>query len=330
MLNDFPEDTFTEQEVLNRLEKAGKKYQNGSRYILAQCPLPEHQDKNPSAQIYKDDWFVNCHVCGRFHIAKAFPELREGLRNEGKTNGMERRQDRISSAVPTVMTEHEYKTYNLMDYWRELPGIPGSFVLHGIPGNFLSEMGWRSDGEKGIFIPYFSRSKDSIPFVQWRHLAGERRFTFLKDAKPTCYGTWNLDPGETIFIVEGCSDAAVLEYCGVPWCAMPSASSGALLGRMAAFCSNNGIRLVYAGDNDSAGSKLLEALEKNAPYRLKQPPKQYKDWGEFLETTDVKVVQSYCFEELYHRKPAYAEAPKVSEKVIAQAEVNKVLSLFPE
>jgi hypothetical protein len=136
--------------------------------------------------------------------------------------------------------------------------------------------------------------KQSIPFAQWRHLSGDRRFTFLKDAKPTCYGTWNLKPGEKVFVVEGASDAAVLQACFIPWVALPSAASSELMKAMAAFCRGEGIEVVYAGDNDDAGDKLKDALHEVMPYRVKQPPKKYKDWGDFYVAEGSEAVSAYC------------------------------------
>jgi hypothetical protein len=289
---EFPNDTFTEHDVLSCLERAGLKFKKGSRYILTQCPL--HEDKNPSAQIYKDDWFVQCHaVCGRFHITKAFPELRPNADYAGQSLPS-KRQERVAN-----VTEQKYKSFDLMSDWQKMPPIPRDHHLKTIPLEVLDELGWRWDTVKNsYFIPYFSASRTSIPFAQWRHLSGERRFTFLKDAKPTCYGTWNLN-NDTLFLVEGTSDGAVLEYANVPWIAAPSAAAGELVKRLAVYCSKNNIKLVYGGDNDAAGHKLREALDEVTSYRVKQPPKKYKDWGDFLVAEGIERLQDYCFEELF-------------------------------
>lgn len=292
------EDNFTENDVLRCLDLAGLEHKNGSRYILTQCPMPDHNDKHPSAQIYKDDWFVSCLArCGRFHITKAFPDLLDSD-SESSYRAISAPSARVSAPEENVM-EHQYKTFDLMEEWKTMPAIPDDFSLHGVPGEVLQDMGWRwLPGS--IFIPYFSRTRATIPFVQYRHLTGERRFTMLKDAKPTCYGTWNLptEGEKKIFVVEGTSDCAVLEYCGVPWIGMPSAASGALLAQMAAFCVDNDITIIYAGDNDVAGSKLLDTLEEVAPFRLKQVPSPYKDWGEFLEGKGLDIVRDYAQTEL--------------------------------
>lgn len=293
-MSDFAPDTFTENDVMNALDRVGKKFKNGSRYILAQCPT--HEDEHPSVQIYKDDWFVNCHAgCGRYHITKAYPELRDANAPASTYQ---------PNQAAKKVSEHHYKEYDLMEFWKSLPMIPRDHEFKTIPLDILDDLGWRYVPDKNqYFIPYFSRSKESIPFAQFRNL-GEHpnpRFIFLKDAKPTCYGTWNLYPGEKIFVCEGASDAAVLDYCAVPWIALPSASSAELMKSMAKFAVQNDIELVYAGDNDDAGDKLLAALDETAPYRLKQPPKEYKDWGDFLEGAGYDAVVKYCHRELFPR-----------------------------
>lgn len=302
-MTEYAPDTFTENDVLTALDQAGKKYKNGSRYILAQCPT--HDDVHESVQIYKDDWFVNCHAgCGRYHITKAFPHLRPD-HGTGYTPPPQQ------SYKEKKVTEHVYTQFDQMDYWKTLPLIPRDHNFKGIDLDILDSLGWRwVEHLNSYFIPYFSRSKESIPFSQLRHLSGDRRFTFLKDAKPTCYGTWNLEPGEKLFVVEGASDCAVLDYCAVPWIGLPSAASGELMKSMATFCKNNGIELVYAGDNDAAGDKLREALDTVMSYRVKQPPKEYKDWGEFLEGAGYDAVVKYAHRELFPM-PADLDDPNI-------------------
>lgn len=325
MKGDYPDDTFTENDVLLALERTGKKYRNGSRYILAQCPL--HDDEHPSVQIYKDDWFTNCHAgCGRFHITKAYPELRnpEATRNSN-TKKFRSPSRRVASESP--MTEHKYKEVDLMEFWESLPEIPQDHHFKGIPIDTLHDLGWRYDpnGDR-YFIPYFSASRQSIPFAQWRNLADGPRFNFWKDAKPTCYGTWNLD-NPKLFVVEGASDAAVLEYAAVPWIALPSAASKTLMQQMAQYCRENAIQLIYAGDNDAAGDKLREALDEIMPYRVKQVPPKYNDWGDFLEAEGVEKVQEYAFQELFPLDPTrYGDYVDMEKEQIFTLAADKDIS----
>lgn len=295
---------ISENEVLMALENAGLEYKNGSRYILTQCPL--HEDKHPSCQIYKDDWFAFCSAgCGRFPIQQAFEDLRKSNSSQSSSGFQSNRTRETTkrsykpSRDKAGMMEHQYKQFDLMDEWKSMAELESSFQLHGVPGDVLNYMGWRyTEMGNSIFIPYFSASQQSIPFAQYRHLEGDRRFTMLKDAKPTCYGTWNLN-NHKLFVVEGTSDCAVLEYAGVPWIGLPSAASKGLMKQLCIYASENDIELVYAGDKDLAGNQLKDVIEEILPYRIKQPPRDYKDWGEFLEGEGIDVVRDYAQNELY-------------------------------
>ncbi len=276
-------------QVIAALTTRGLRHKVRSRYILTCCPV--HNERNPSCQIYLDDWFMLCHVCGRMPVQQAMPELIEG-----------KIMDKSYTPPPKV----PYKQYDLIDYWRTLDVLPDDFTLKGLPREVFDDMGWRvNDGKViagvgDVFIPYFSRSKQSIPFAQVRHLTGDRRFTFLQSAKPTCYGTFNLYPGDKVFLVEGTSDCAVLDYCAVPWIGIPSSSSGELIKSLAKWCWANKCGIVYAGDNDEAGDKLKSVLmETMVPFRSLQPPKEYKDYAEFFEKAGFDAVVEYTRPELF-------------------------------
>lgn len=306
-----PEDDFTENDVLAALDAAGLKHKNGSRYILSQCP--SHDDRNPSTQIFKDDWFVNCLAgCGRFHITKAFPELLpQALRESQGAGGASGNGAPIVKRVHAKAPEKvKYQQYDLLEYWESLLPLSREMNFKGIPLEILDDLGWRLADYKGvpsIFIPYWNEDRTAIPFGQYRHLEGDRRFTFLQEAEPTVYGKWNFD-NPRLFVVEGASDAAVLDYLAVPWIAMPSASSGELMKRVAVWCGQNGVELVYAGDNDAAGDKLKAALDEVTFYRVCQPPKKYKDWGDFFVAEGFDKCLEWVIPEM-DRKVVVAEDP---------------------
>lgn len=278
----FLPDDFTENDVISCLDAAGLKWKNGSRYLLSQCPL--HDDTTPSTQIFKNDWFVNCLAgCGRFHITKAFPSLRPW--KPGKYKQKEK-----------VRQPTNYKDFDLYYEWLDLPNIPRDHEFKGIPLEVLDKLGWRwTDGNlnmgTGYFIPYFDALQEEIPFAQVRHLEGERRFTFLKDAQPNIYGAWNLSDSPKLFLVEGASDCATLEYLGIPWVGLPSASSAELIRELGRYYDG---RLVYAGDNDEAGNKLREALDEVAYYQLCQVPTPYKDWNDYYQAVGFEVAFEYA------------------------------------
>ena len=309
MVGDYNDDIH-EYQVTACLDRAGLKYRNGQRYIITQCPM--HEDTNPSTQIFKNDWFVNCLAgCGRFHITKPFPELR----SEPRTHTYNERKSKSEVTVH----QNNYKTFNLYEKWKVMPLIPRDHQFKNLPLDVLDTLGWRWDNNS-YFIPYFNETETAIPFAQWRHLSGDRRFTFLKDAKPTVYGKQNLIGNPVVFICEGASDMATLYHCAVPAVAMPSASSGTLLQKVGEYCKQSGIKLVYAGDNDQAGDKLLESLDNTCDYRVLKPPKKYKDWSDFYQAEGMDAVSDYCMPEMFESMPTGLTKPTV---------VDAVMKLFP-
>lgn len=327
-MTDYAPDTFTEEDVKRCLDNAGLRYIDKGRYLLAHCP--SHDDTHPSVQIYKDDFFVNCHAgCGRFHITKPFPALRpQGPSNASGSTDTRSVNRSKKSAKEKQVTEHKYVEQDQMEYWKSLPLIPRDHNFKFLPLEILDDLGWRwLEGMDSYYIPYFNRPKTKIPFSQMRHLNGERRFTFLKDAKPTLYGTWNLMPNMgKIFLVEGTSDAAVLETCGIPWIAAPSAASSALVGKMVVWAHEQGIQVVYAGDRDVAGDKLREVIDElGIPYRVKQCRDPYKDYGEMYEAEGLDSVTDYTMREI---DPTWTiRTPKRFPSNMTQEE--KILAIFP-
>jgi hypothetical protein len=192
----------------------------------------------------------------------------------------------------------------------------------------LDDLGWRWDeANNRYFIPYFSRSQKTIPFAQWRNLKGEVRFNFWKDAKPTMYGTWNLTPNEPIFLVEGCSDAAVMEFCAVPWIAAPSAASKELVKALATWCADNDVTIIYAGDNDKAGDALKQALiDGNFAYRRRQPREPYKDWGDMFEAEGLESIHEYCLDWL---NPKVVVEKPVESVEKPMTDIEHVQAVFP-
>ena len=59
------------KQMLSCLERAGLRYKE---VVDTYCQCPTHEDQNPKVQIYKDDWFVNCHADGPLpHHHKSVP-----------------------------------------------------------------------------------------------------------------------------------------------------------------------------------------------------------------------------------------------------------------
>ena len=273
---------ITKNEILRVLEADGLKVQDRGKYALTQCPT--HEDNSPSCQVFYDEGFVHCHAgCERVHITKIYPELRKD--DHSGSQSVRTKPQR----KPKPMTN--YKTQNMYEKWLEMPQIPRDHTFKAIPLEVLDELGWRYNNGS-YFIPYWNMTRTQIPFSQERHFNTERRFSFLKDAKPVAYGLWNLEDNGSIFVVEGTSDGATMQLCGIPWLAMPSASSGKILEGFSKYAEEHNIKVIFAGDNDEAGEKLKQSLL--CAFRVCQPPDPHKDWSDFLEATSLEEVQDYA------------------------------------
>lgn len=242
----------------------------------------------------------------------------------------------------------EYVARNYRELWDSLPKLSdvpdkvGGPLKGIIPLDELDDLGWRwiENGPyglgTGIFIPYWgssyynSKGENSptkiLPFCQVRHLTGDIRFNFPKDAQPRTYGSWILPMVEgddlPVFIVEGTTDWVALWHCGIPAIAMPSSSATDLLISTANYCKEHDIRLVYAGDNDTAGDKLITALDNSqATYRVLQPPKQYNDWTDFWIAKGDLAIFEYCRDEVF---PDDEGTPTVSHSEPPKTDIEKV------
>lgn len=280
----------TLQDYEQAIKETGRLARLTGRTLVAQCLW--HDERNPSMQVFEDGWTACYAGCERRHIGAAFAQFRDP-NYQSSTHEPVRRL--------AIETQPTYQTFDLAADHARLPLIPRDHSFKGLPLEVLDDLGWRYDESKGgYFIPYFNRPRTKIPFAQWRHLSGPRRFTFLPGAKPTLYGKWNISVASRLFLVEGTSDAAVLQHCMVPWVALPSASSGSILTAFAKHAQQLNIDLIYAGDNDEAGNALKRTLDKAAiAYRICQPPAKYKDWGDFFEAEGSDAVFSHCVPKLF-------------------------------
>lgn len=231
------------ERICNELERLGLEPQDRGRYYLIHCPT--HDDRNKSAQCFKDGW-IHCHAgCPRIHINKL---LRQELVP----------RDYISRE------EHSSPIGDFTEFWLQFE--PVDTEVKGVPATALNKRGWRKfpggwGMRPGIFIPYFNTSRDKVIYYQIRHLEGDRRFTFPKGYTPAVYGLEQLRQCKRyLTFTEGSRDSVILGLAGVPAVALPSASSATHLKKMEEYAKKNNLILVCAGDRDEAGDKLISNL----------------------------------------------------------------------
>jgi hypothetical protein len=287
----YSKDEYTPHEISSCLESTGRKVRIGSRYLMTTCLW--HEERNPSMQVHLDGW-TNCFAgCKGQHISSVFPELRRKDPNYKPTRKVAMQQ--IKPVREVKQTQSMITKNN--ELYKSLELIPRDHKFKGIPLQVLDDLGWRYKDNK-YFIPYWDMNRQNVMFYQWRNLSGDVRFNFAVGQTPVAYGSWNMADSGPIFIVEGCSDAATMQFAAVPWVSMPSASSSSILEALCAYTKkyNNThtdkIDLIFAGDNDEASFKLEESM--NYRFSVKRPPVEYKDWSDFMQATSVETVQEYC------------------------------------
>lgn len=280
-----------EERIENTLYDMDLNPKDRGNYWLIKCP--RHEDRQPSAQCFKDDGFIQCHAgCGRFHINEVCRErnieLAMPTQNSRQSHVQAQQGGSKQKKVETIVRG------DFTSLWLDLEPLSANIEVKGVPALELNKRGWRKfDGGNGlapgIFIPYFDTTRQFVPFYQIRHLEGERRFTFAPGITPICYGMEQLPHcKDYLCFTEGSRDSVILGMAGVPAIALPSASSDKLLDGICNYCTKNGLILVCIGDNDDAGDALLKKLKCGAlDYRTDVG----KDVGELYEQKGLEGVK---------------------------------------
>ena len=283
---------MNEERIEAYLEQLDLNPHDRSNYWLIRCP--RHEDRQPSAQCFKDGW-IQCHAgCGRFHINEVCRERGDSPvmpnNNSHQTHG-EAQQNAYKPKKAEPIVRGDFTAL-----WLDLEPLDANIEIKGVPASELNKRGWRKyDGGNGVgagvFIPYFDASGKYVPFYQVRHLEGERRFTFAPGITPICYGLEQLAKcKDYLCFTEGSRDSVILGMVGVPAIALPSASSDKLLEGLCDYCAKHSLMLVCIGDRDEAGDKLIQKLKCGAlDYRTPVG----KDVGEFYEEKGLEAVREH-------------------------------------
>lgn len=263
------------EQIEAELERLNLDPQWRGRYWYIRCPF--HEDNHKSAQVFEDGW-IHCHAgCPRRHINSI-----------SNLNIRPKESRAVSGERPT-------RVCDFTDLWLELEPI--ETPVKGVPDSYLRRLGWKQWPDNyfgiagGYFIPYFNTTRSKVLYYQIRHDTGDRRFTFARGCSPICYGLECL-PKCVHYLVftEGSRDSVILRMAGVPAISIPSASSGALLGRMADYCRAHHLILVSVGDRDEAGDKLISTIK--GPFIDARTPIG-KDVGDFYAEKGLEAVADY-------------------------------------
>ena len=335
---------YTIDDITHCLDARGikwKRYKDG-----VQCGCPLHDGKDPNCIITPDDegnprGYCFSH-CGFFWPDEAFPELK------GEPFDVEKYREEHKLKIGKVENDKEIRAVKsipaLQECWKNGRGLPPERIFPEIPNSELEALGWRWVDSApfgmgtGVFIPYWTSAYNGNPadgiigFCQVRHLSGKPRFSFPRGLSPRLYGTWILreltefDESEReVLLVEGTHDQVVLSVCAIPAVAVPSSSNKGLVEQFAKYCKEHHIRIVYAGDNDDAGSRVRAVFDNmGMPYRARTAPHPYKDIGDFAKDKGLEAVSQY-YGGLYGQP-----ANKTTSGQLSLKEQEKlILDMFP-
>ena len=281
-----------DERIENYLEQLDLNPRDRSNYWLIRCP--RHEDRQPSAQCFKDGW-VQCHAgCGRFHINEVCRERGDPFVMPQQNSPQTRGEAQQAPSHPKKESPPVRGDFTAL--WLDLEPLDANIEVKGVPAFELHKRGWRKwEGgyglPPGIFIPYFDTTKKVVPFFQIRHPNNERRFSFAPGITPICYGLEQLQYcKDYLCYTEGSRDSVILGMAGVPAIALPSASSDKLLEGLCNYCIKQELLLVCVGDRDEAGDALLAKLKHGAlDYRTPVG----KDIGDFYEQEGLEAVKKY-------------------------------------
>lgn len=284
------------------LNLLGVDYEKTGKLVKIICPF--HDDTHPSLNIYPDiDRSSHCFACGETYswpwiLAKVrgipFPEACRMLELPdgeygGPSNSGKIKIDLNFCNEPVFVDQFTKKHEQCSkDYppsmvkWLEKKGLTG----------VASKLDWRwHDGTvfkkwgKGIVIPYKKNGE-----VIWERFRGEvTNGLFQKPIGPVDIG---IQPyfgayrkNDTVYLVEGESDAASVYYYGGSAIGIPGAKAKKAINTVACFIADHEYitRVVLCGDEDAAGQDMnrlyREALNKfvERPLEIIEYEHQFKD-----------------------------------------------------
>lgn len=210
-------------EILDRLgverllEELGVEVTGSSGdYLQAHCPLPEHDDQNPSFSVHSRTGWAKCFGCD---FEGSFFDLWAELRGLGDfKEAVEELADRAGVDLPTA--KKRCRVLTVAEYAK----------AKGLPEAWLRKHFRLEDTAKGVKMPY--RGADGeVCSIRYRcGMTGKRRFVWEQGAKPYLYGLWflskMLERGLTYcLLVEGESDTQTAIRHRIPCLGVPGANT---------------------------------------------------------------------------------------------------------
>lgn len=139
---------------------------------------------------------------------------------------------------------------------------------HTLKPEFVKKrLGWKVEKEK-ITIPIYDQ-KGNLLYCKYRHLTGDKKFTFDQGNSPTLYPMWLLKDHQEVYLVEGEPDAARMWQEGIT-----------------AITSVGGVKSFNEDMAQTLAGKTIYLLLDNDEEGQKNIPK----YGELLEKVGCNVI----------------------------------------
>lgn len=282
--------------------------QAGNGRYKASCPMPNHNDSDPSVSITQDAETGNillycwgCNTKGRELIQALGLPLSAMFGDPGHPSAV-RQMAHKTEVSPEERTDLEQRMKAATGRLEEAAGyILGRFNLSVEEGKSLG-LGVDSDfGVPHLIIPFYDPDGVVVAMQGRRLVEGDPRWRSISGSgwsKIGCFG-WNLDG--PVIITEGPSDAlAVVGRAGFPALAIRGASntSPEVIEQIKEWL---GARLaVVIGDNDEAGQKFTRAISEGVGIPSWELPVGYSDIDSYL--ADGNLLND-CFGEAASVEP---------------------------
>lgn len=264
------------------------------------CPLPGHNDSDPSFKVYEVDNTFHCFGCGKAGGPVDLLRFIKGL-----------------------ATNKEAESYLQRDFDIDLDAVPALEVFaekKGLSLEVLTSLGWR-DVEQGIYVPYTAiiPEQGEVTYrIRTRYVGSPK---YIKDNKGINipYGLGLLagyDKKVPLYITEGETDMVTLLQAGFQAIGIPGAT-------LYSKEFNNYIKefttLVVVIDSDAPGRHMLEAIVGTMPDDMRMRTF-------FIEVPGgVKDINEYHTHNCYSNIEVFTERFKAMPLVPATEEGFKVL-----
>lgn len=250
--------------VLHNIGYAGAiKFKNGRRTVKVCCPIPEHDDHDPSLQITEredGELLVHCFAgCDGIEVLRALGMWEDRYDQYNYSASPPKKNPKRTK--PKEKKKTKYLSLQLSEL-SESKALPLDYLKsHGI-----TQSKWY--GHDAVYIPYYNLDGSRANRARYRlkkvDNEGEIKSTYVwrgtEDIVP--YGLHKLDlvkPNRAAFIVEGETDALTLWMHDLPALGVP----GATLSKCLKLKYLLDIKILYAIDEkDDAGKQFVTDVAK--------------------------------------------------------------------